>query len=250
MKKIEPRSPSPCVGALLVALLAGACASSEMSPSHDGAASGGAPGAGGAGGAAPDAGASPAGKGGAGGAGGAGGGTGGTGGMKTSGTGGATGGGTCDVSCSKIIAAGCTGFTATQADCASNCATTLAAADCGALGTTYFTCVASQGTVSCDASGNPTAAGCAASEQPYTMCLVCRPASGDAACDACAKMSCCSQYAAFVTAPDIAGFDTCYQPCTTQACVDACVKQFPMAGAAYNAAASCAGSVCRDVCGM
>jgi len=77
----------------------------------------------------------------------------------------------------------------------------------------------------------------------------CRPAATDPACDACAKMSCCDSLAAYYAAPDYAAFETCFGPCTQQACLDMCVSRYPQAGAAYKVAADCAGSVCRDVCG-
>jgi hypothetical protein len=81
-------------------------------------------------------------------------------------------------------------------------------------------------------------------------CL-CQASADDTACITCAKSNCCSELVPYALASDIEGFVTCIQPCAAdQACADACIADFPVAGAAFETYSTCVLGACPTECGQ
>lgn len=144
----------------------------------------------------------------------------------------------CDVvaakNCGDVVASTC------QSSCSADevCPTELNA---------FFDCVSKTATVTCSGT-NTLIAGCDTQDKAYTACASCEPEADDTMCGSCMKSSCCGELKSYNLASDSAGFVTCINPCTTQACFDTCVSSFPMAGAAYNAAVACQDKSCTKPC--
>jgi hypothetical protein len=160
------------------------------------------------------------------------------------GTGGTGGANSCQTACQKVVNANC-GDVAASA-CASSCGPV---ASCASELESYYSCISSKATVTCDATTS-LVAGCDAEDKGLNVCSVCQPAAGDDACDTCTETSCCTQLKAYVSASDVESFYACISAptCTTQACVDTCVSTFPVAGKAYGAAITCQGTSCVKGC--
>jgi hypothetical protein len=77
---------------------------------------------------------------------------------------------------------------------------------------------------------------------------ICEASADDTECQACNKTSCCSVFVDYSLASDVAEFEECAIPCTTQACLDGCIAQFPNAGAAYGPWSECLDTSCLDEC--
>ena len=77
---------------------------------------------------------------------------------------------------------------------------------------------------------------------------VCQASSDDTLCVACLKVGCCAELVPYSTAPNIAEFAACIEPCVDQACFDACVTEYPETGEAYNTVIGCAESACLTEC--
>jgi hypothetical protein len=77
---------------------------------------------------------------------------------------------------------------------------------------------------------------------------MCEAATDDTTCDTCNKTSCCSEWVDYSLTPDVEGFVECASVCADQPCVDACVAQFPSAGAAYGTWSDCLYTSCYDEC--
>jgi hypothetical protein len=168
---------------------------------------------------------------------------------------------------------GCDAQDSAYTDCAS-CAPTASDGSCGACMKTsccgelksYNVAVDSAGFVACIdpcttqacfdgcVSTFPTAgaaynAAVACQDKSCTRPCTCGAQTGDQPCTACVKANCCDLFVAYSTTSDIAGFDACITPCTTQACVDACVTSFPTAGAAFNKLVTmCLNTTCATAC--
>jgi hypothetical protein len=77
---------------------------------------------------------------------------------------------------------------------------------------------------------------------------ICQADAEDTPCRACNKTSCCSEFVDYSLTADVAEFEECAIPCTTDACLDDCIAQFPEAGAAYGPWSECLDTNCLDVC--
>jgi hypothetical protein len=110
-----------------------------------------------------------------------------------------------------------------------------------------FACAAN-GAYVC-APGVTTIAGCDAEKNALSVCGACIPVGSDSPCDICAKQSCCSEYKALGTAPDLTAYQSCLQGCSTQDCLTACEQSSPVAAQAFHAADDCRNAQCPSACG-
>jgi hypothetical protein len=78
---------------------------------------------------------------------------------------------------------------------------------------------------------------------------ICGARTGDTACLTCAKTNCCAELLPYALASDVAGFSTCLDACADQACADACIADFPVAGPAFQTYSDCALAACPTECG-
>ncbi|HWA71880.1 MAG TPA: hypothetical protein VG937_06095 [Polyangiaceae bacterium] len=169
-------------------------------------------------------------------------GTGTTGGSKATGGTGGTSGNACQNACQKLLGAKCGDITA--ADCTDGCDPGTA---CVAESDAFYGCINTKGTVSCDAT-NTTVAGCATEDTALGVCTVCLPHTGDTDCATCTRSTCCAEVKSYISAADVSGYDACITPCQDQDCVDACAKQYPLAGKADASIDTCQGKSCVDSC--
>lgn len=159
----------------------------------------------------------------------------------TGGSGGATGN-VCQTACQKLLTVSCGDLT--QADCTDGCPTPTA---CVAESNSYYGCINSKGTPSCEAM-ETFVAGCDTEGTAFSLCTVCLPQTGDSSCVACTRSSCCSEVKTYISAADADVYDACVSPCTTQDCVDTCAAASPIAGKADSAINDCQVTSCVDTC--
>jgi hypothetical protein len=159
-----------------------------------------------------------------------------------SGTGGSSG--DCGAYCDRIVAAMCaaTDRNACIADCGSF------SAACPAEAPPVIECIADPANQIACMSGVATIQGCDAEIEAMNRCFICAPETGDMQCLACAKTSCCEELGAYNLAPDVEGFFTCLDACTTNECVDGCVTTYPVAGAAALDLVDCQNTTCSEPC--
>ena len=77
---------------------------------------------------------------------------------------------------------------------------------------------------------------------------ICGASTSDDACDTCYKSSCCPEYANYVLAPNALEFENCAIDCTTNACLEECVDQYPEAGNSYIGWVACIDGNCATEC--
>jgi hypothetical protein len=165
-------------------------------------------------------------------------------GMGGSSTGGSSGAGVCGPYCDRLVGAMCSSVTPTS--CATECNSL--AMDCPAEASAVRTCVANPAnTISC-VSGAPAISGCDDELDARDRCLICVPETGDGTCNACSKTTCCAELGDYGLASDGQSFYSCANACTTQACLDACISQFPVAGAAFGDLVDCQDTDCAEPC--
>ena len=168
-----------------------------------------------------------------------------TGGNTTGGssTGGSSGG-VCGPYCDRLVGAMCA--TVTETSCLASC--NGISADCPTELEALSACVANPANSVMCVSGQVTVQGCDAPLEAADRCLVCVPETADTGCDTCTKTTCCDTLGDYNVAPDGAAFFTCASPCTTEACFDACVAMYPIAGNALVALAECQDGSCAEPC--
>jgi hypothetical protein len=170
----------------------------------------------------------------------------------TIGVGGSSGGtanDSCTIACQKLFDANCSASTGTVAECAADCSQP---GVCDAEWEPYLACLAFGATITCDVSGAAISNGCDATVRPYQECLICAPFDGETACDVCLYTDCCAEQQEFALAPDANDFLECFDICVALndlACVDTCVSDHPIAGAAYGDAVECLDTNCLAECG-
>jgi hypothetical protein len=136
-------------------------------------------------------------------------------------------------------------------ECISTCQseTGSVASQCGSQANTWLECVKNTATITCDPTeGISVTSDCSTQNQSYIACAVCLFPSTDP-CANCNKSSCCSQMQGFWSDANANAFLACANPCTTQACFDQCVSQYPSTGPKYAAWAQCQTSSCGSQCG-
>jgi hypothetical protein len=77
---------------------------------------------------------------------------------------------------------------------------------------------------------------------------ICGASTSDDACDTCYKSSCCTEYAAYVLSPNALEFENCALDCADDTCFEACVDQYPAAGASYLGWVACIDANCATDC--
>jgi hypothetical protein len=146
----------------------------------------------------------------------------------------------------------------TCATCArSNCCMELqafvGASDAAAFNTCFDTCADVACLDACIAASPVAgaayeAAGSCQNDSCAEPCL-CEASADDTACITCAKANCCSELVPYALASDIDGFVACIEPCADQACADACIADFPVAGPAFETYSTCVLAACPTECG-
>ena len=162
-----------------------------------------------------------------------------TGGSSTGGSGGA-----CGDYCDRIVGAMCA---ATDRNaCVTECGSFSAA--CPAEAPPVLACIANPANQIACMSGVPTIQGCDAEIEAMDRCFICVAETGDMQCETCSKTSCCEELGDYNLAPDVQGFFTCLDACTTNECVDGCVTTYPVAGAAALELVDCQNTTCAEPC--
>ena len=169
----------------------------------------------------------------------------GTGGNATggSGTGGAAPEG-CEGYCDRIVGAMCA--TTDRNVCITECGSF--SASCPAEAPPVLACIANPANAVACMSGVPTIMGCDAEIEAMDRCFICVPETGDMQCETCSKTSCCEELGDYNLAPDVQGFFTCLDACTTNECVDGCITTYPVAGAAAVELVDCQNTTCAEPC--
>ena len=265
--KRGPRTSYTCESAmsrtlpLLACLLAAAallpaCSAKDLSEFNaGGSGGGGANVSGGAAGSGGSAGASggAAGSGAGGSAGTASGGSAGTASGGGAGTGGGSGGGTggsdaspCEDLCDEIAKLACPQDN--PATCRPDCEAQYAV--CKPEYDALIACVQNSGSLSCDSDGNLSVAGCGASLGKTLVCAACTPSVSATSCEVCQAKNCCPETKQFVADPHSDDLTTCTDACATgsDSCVQACIQQFPEAGAKAVTLYQCISAACSVEC--
>lgn len=152
----------------------------------------------------------------------------------------------CSQACELGVTAGCYA----PGSCAESC-TEIGEryAACGAEVNALFQCqVDGGGGVTCPPGYGALYVGCDAEKDALQLCGACITLQDDEFCDQCRKPSCCKEFLAFGTAPDLGDYQNCLQGCSTPDCLTACESSFPVAATAFKNAQSCSENQCPAAC--
>jgi len=161
--------------------------------------------------------------------------------------------GTCDSVCEKVIAQGCPNDT--LALCNTNCEQAFATfnAACPAETGGYLGCLQTRAVLQCGPTGEATAdpqqvqTVCPSEVRAQLACTACLPDPSDTACDTCQKTSCCTQWRAAVSHPDVFAFGACLDGCsssTSTTCTSDCLDRFPSYRQAVQTMVDCRSAQC------
>jgi hypothetical protein len=167
----------------------------------------------------------------------------GTGGIGTGGIGG-TSGDYCPLFCK--VTSSCPNDTPLP-KCLSTCAKDFptVAAICGPQLKALYDCFASQAQISCSNQGDSKVIGCESQMLGYAQCTSCTPLAGDDPCEACDKVSCCSELSALYNSPSFLPFYQCINSCNPDPqCQQPCLTQFPEIQKLFSDFASCQSQKC------
>jgi hypothetical protein len=149
--------------------------------------------------------------------------------------------------CQKIDQAGCPNDEPYGA-CFAGCQIDLQnyQAQCSSEVNAWLTCAMGPGVVTCTSDGDSRVTGCNSQLVAFVKCGGCIPSSGDDACDACTKSSCCSQLQAVYAHAQFASYLNCVYGCATSQCETACYVQHSGLQAPINALLACQGQSCAS----
>ncbi len=167
---------------------------------------------------------------------------GGTGGAGTGGTGGSP----CEGLCNQVAQLACPNEN--QAACRPDCEAQYAA--CKPEYDALLACVQSSGNLGCDDSGELFVGGCDASLSKALVCAACIPSVSADSCEVCQAKNCCSQTKSYLAEPNAKALETCTDGCVggDDTCIQACIDQFPGAGAKAIDLFQCMSTSCGVEC--
>jgi hypothetical protein len=160
--------------------------------------------------------------------------------------------GSCQSSCDKIASLGCANEI--PAECVPDCESTAGSgqSQCPSEVSSYLGCL-QQLPQQCGPDGTAELVGgidviferCGPEASAFGGCTACNPdPDGDDPCDACRKSSCCTEWKAIVSDPDVLRVSDCLESCDDATCLDGCFTQYPAVKQKYDALTACQTSQC------